>query len=229
MASDDQLWYRLGYMFERTRDRPAEAGAALSELVDRVKDRVPVRKAGKKRKGARRPRLAPAEQLMAAGLTTVAARLLAAWHPRRDSGVGDLLRGALTGAGAALLVELARPLLRGEGVRPTIDGKTLDHLVTGVAQGLVYASVVEPRVPGPDPFRGAVYGVAEYAAMPFGGLSRVFGRATPQGRIPAVGRILDGLDRRDRAFLEHLAFGVVMGLLYGLGRDSNGIADDDDA
>lgn len=226
MASDDQLWYRLGYVFERAREQPGEAGHALTDLVDRVRDKVPGKGAAKKRKRPTFP-LASADQLVTAGLAAAAGRLLAAWQPGRRTGVGDLVRGAVTGVGAALLVELVRPLLRGERGRPTIDEKTFAHLVAGVAQGLVYAAVVEPRVPGPAALRGAAYGVAEYASAPLGGLSRLFGRATPQGRIPVVGKVLEGVDGRDRAFLEHLAFGVVIGVLYGVGRTSNGMSGDD--
>jgi hypothetical protein len=35
--------------------------------------------------------------------------------------------------------------------------------------------------------------------------------------------VLDRVDAHDRAFLEHLAFGVVIGALYGTRGDSSGI------
>jgi hypothetical protein len=212
MSSDSNLWYRLGYLLAQAREGPSQARGALSELAGRVRDVVP----GSERGGRKSPFPVPeADQIVAAGLAAVAARLLSAWRPRHSTGVGDLVRAGLTGAGAALLVELARPLLRGERELPSLDDGTFDRIVAGVAQGLVYGAVVEPRLPGPGLVRGVVYGAAEYAAVPLGGLGRVFGRATPQGRLPVVGRVLEALDRRDRAFLEHLAFGVVIGVLYG--------------
>ena len=212
MSSDSNPWYRLGYLFAQAREGPSQARGALSELAGRVRDVVP----GGERGGRKSPFPLPeTDQIVAAGLAAVAARLLSVWRPRHSTGVGDLVRAGLTGAGAALLVELARPLLRGERELPSLDDGTFDRIVAGVAQGLVYGAVVEPRLPGPALLRGAAYGAAEYAAGPLGGLGRVFGRATPQGRIPVVGRVLEGMDGRERAFLEHLAFGVVIGVLYG--------------
>ena len=216
--SDSQVWYRLGYLLERARESPGDARDTLGDLVERVRDVIP---GGKKDQGRKSPFPLPeADQIVAAGLTAVAAKLLSAWRPSHRTGVGDLLRAALTGAGAAVVVELARPLLRGERALPELDDGTFDRVLAGVAQGLVYAAVVEPRVPGPGLLRGAVYGTAEYAAVPLGGLSKVFGRATPQGRIPMVGRLLEGPDGRERSFLEHLAFGAVMGALYGTDENS---------
>jgi hypothetical protein len=213
MSSDSQLWYRLGYLFERARERPSEARETLTGLAERVREALP----GDGKEGHKSPFPLPeADQLVATGLAAIAGRLLAAWRPRHPTGVRDLLRGALAGAGAALIVELARPLLRGERELPTLDDGTFDRLLSGAGQGLVYGAVVEPRIGGPGFLRGAAFGAAEYALVPLGGLSKLFGRATPQGRIPVVGRVLEGLDGRDRAFLEHLSFGVAIGVLYGV-------------
>lgn len=212
MSSDSNPWYRLGYLFAQAREGPTQARDALSGLAERARDVVP----GAGREGRKSPFPLPdTDQIVAAGLAAVAAQLLSVWRPRHSTGVGNLIRAGLTGAGAALLIELARPLLRGDAELPSLDDGTFDRIVAGVAQGLVYGAVVEPRLPGPGLLRGAVYGAAEYAAGPMGGLGRVFGKATPQGRIPVVGRALEGSDGRDRAFLEHLAFGVVIGVLYG--------------
>lgn len=229
MSSDTQLWYRLGYLLERAGDRPAEVSHSLSGFASRL--RKGATGSASDREGSTgntsdrgSPFPLPAtDQLIAAGLTALAGRLLAAWKPRHETGFADLLRAGLTGVGAAFVVELARPLLRGERGLPSLDQGTSDRLLAGLAQGLVYGAVVEPRLAGPGALRGALYGVAEYAAVPAGGLARMFGRATPQGRIPVMGRVLDGLDARERAFLEHLAFGVAMGVLYGAGRENSGM------
>lgn len=212
MPSDSSPWYRFGYLLAQAREGPTQARDALSGLAERVRDVVPGTDGGRSKSLFPIPET---DQIVGAGLAAVAARLLSVWRPRHSTGVGDLIRAGLTGAGAALLLELARPLLRGNAELPSLDDGTFDRIVAGVAQGLVYGAVVEPRLPGPGLLRGAVFGAAEYAAGPMGGLGRVFGRATPQGRIPVVGRVLEGADGRDRAFLEHLAFGVVIGVLYG--------------
>lgn len=219
--SDSRIWYRLGYLYERAREGRGETTGKLSGLAERIRDVVP----GQGGNGARKSPfpLPEADQIVAAGLAAVAARLLSVWRPKHGTGVTDLVRGALVGAGAAVIVELARPLLRGERALPDLDDGTMDRVLGGVAQGLAYAAVVEPRLGGPGVLRGAVYGAAEYAALPLGGLTRVFGRATPQGRIPVVGRLLEGLDDAERSFLEHLAFGAVMGALYGSDDENSGI------
>lgn len=219
MPSDDQFWHRMGYMLERAKGQPAEATSALSGLADRLRGAAPGNAAGR---GTPFP-LPDTDQLVAVGLTALAGRLIAAWKPRHDTGVFDVLRAGLTGAGAALLIELVRPLLEGDGDVPVIDEETFDHMLAGAAQGLVYGAVVEPRLPGPGVLRGAVFGAAEYAVMPMGGLAKVFGKATPQGRLPALGHVLNRGATRERAFLEHLAFGVVIGVLYGVRGDNKGI------
>jgi hypothetical protein len=224
MSSDTQFWHRIGYALERAKDAPSDATSILSGLTERVREASP-------RKGAERKSPFPlpeTDQLVAVGLTAIAGRLLAAWRPRHSTGITDLLKAGLTGAGAALLIELARPLLRGERGVPSIDEETFDRMLTGVAQGLAYAAVVEPRLPGPGMLRGAVYGAVEYAVVPLGGLAKLFGKATPQGRLPVLGQVLDRVDAKDRAFLEHLAFGVVIGALYGTRGDSSGIRFDID-
>ena len=226
--SDSRLWYRLGYLYQRAREGRGETAGKLSGLAERVRDLVP----GQGGNGAKKSPfpLPEADQIVAAGLAAVGARLLSAWRPKHGTAATDLIRAAATGVGAAVIVELVRPLLRGERALPDLDEGTVDRILGGIAQGLAYAAVVEPRLGGPGVLRGAAYGAAEYAALPLGGLSRVFGRATPQGRIPVVGRLLEGLDDAERSFLEHLAFGAVMGALYGTDEENNGIvlALDDD-
>ena len=138
------------------------------------------------------------------------------------------MRAGAAGAAAALLVELVRPLLHGDAGLPILDRATGDRLIAGVGQGLVYGALVEPRVPGPALVKGALYGSVEYAADPIGGLSTVFGSHTPQARIPGVGEFLDGMDPHDRAYLEHVVFGIALALLYESSSSSNGIAPEDD-
>jgi hypothetical protein len=111
---------------------------------------------------------------------------------------------------------------RGPGIGP-LDKEMGDRLIAGVGQGLVYGAVVEPRVPGPSLVKGALYGTAEYAVDPVGGLSRLLGAHAPQHRLPVIGHLLKDLDPHDRAYLEHVVFGVALALLYGSSPSSNGI------
>jgi hypothetical protein len=170
----------------------------------------------------------PTEELITTAITVLAGRVLAAWRPRRRPGPIRLLRAALAGGGAALLLDLVRPLLVGRPALPVLDGETAGRLLAGVGQGLVYGTVVEPRVPGPALLKGALFGSAEYAADPAGGLGHLLGAHTPQGRLPVVSQLLDEIDVHDRAYLEHLVYGVALALLYGSSRSSNGIRPDDE-
>jgi len=103
-----------------------------------------------------------------------------------------------------------------------------DRILSGIAQGLVYGGIVEPRVPGPALIKGALYGSAEYAVDPAGGISGLLGSHAPHKRLPMVSHMLEDLNAHDRAFVEHVVFGVSLALLYGSSRSSNGIRVEDD-
>lgn len=165
---------------------------------------------------------------MAAGVTLVVDRALAAWSGRSAPGFVRLLRAAAAGAAAALLVDLVRPLLHDDDGLPELDRDTVGHLLAGIGEGLVYGGVVEPRVPGPALLKGALYGSVEYAVHPLGGLSGILGSHAPQRKVPFLGAVFDELDGSDRAYLEHLVFGIALALLYESSSSSNGIRPDDD-
>jgi hypothetical protein len=163
------------------------------------------------------------DDILASGAAAAVAKLLDGWKPRRNTTTLRLLRAGVAGAGAALLVDVLRPMLRSEpGVGP-LDRETGDRLLAGIGQGLVYGAVVEPRVPGPTLVKGALYGTAEYAADPAGGISRLLGAHAPQHRLPVIGHLLEDLDPHDRVYVEHVIFGVALALLYGSSPSSNGI------
>lgn len=222
MSPRQSIWFRLGHALERARPGGAAAGKTVAGLAERRTERAP-----SKRKDATRA-LPSTDELIDAGIAVAVDGLLGAWGRRRRPGFSGLVRAGAAGAGAALLVDLLRPLLRGNAELPVIDRQTADHLIAGVGQGLVYGAVVEPRVPGPALVKGALYGSVEYAADPVGGLSHLLGSHTPQGRLPVVGEILEGVDGHDRAYLEHVVFGIALALLYELSRSSNGILPDED-
>lgn len=76
------------------------------------------------------------------------------------------------------------------------------HLMIGTVLALAYA-VVFPRLPGPPPVRGAVYGLAPWilamlVVMPMMGMPPFGGAAAP-----AVGSLIG-----------HLAYGAVLGAVY---------------
>ena len=77
------------------------------------------------------------------------------------------------------------------------------HLMIGTILALIYA-VVAPRLPGPPPVRGALYGLAPWilamlVVTPMMGMP-VFGGAA----APAMGSLIG-----------HLVYGAILGAIYG--------------
>lgn len=223
MSSESSIWFRLGYALERTRQAPATGTRKLAKLHER-------RPVGPKARLLPSPLDWPsADQLVASGAVALAAKVLETWTPRHRTGVKDLVRAGLAGAAAALAVEAVRPLLEGRAKLPALDQRTLERVVAGAGQGLVYGVVVEPRLPGPAPMKGALYGSAEYALDPMGGMAKLLGSEAPLRRVPLLGAFLDGLTPHDRSYVEHLAFGIAVALIYRSGRTRSGIVEDDGA
>lgn len=222
MSSENSFWYRLGYALERTRQAPAKGARKLATLKER-------RPAEERSRRIPHPAQWPSgDQLVASGLVAVVAKALDLWRPRRDAGMGGLLKAGLAGAAAALAVEVVRPLLHGRAELPELNEDTLGRVLAGAGQGVVYGVVVEPRLPGPSILKGTLYGSAEFAVDPMGGLTRLLGPHAPLKRLPVVGHLLDDLAPRDRAYVEHLAFGIALALIYGSSPSSNGILVEED-
>lgn len=218
MASDTSIWYRIGHALESARQAaPAPTNSSEEDDVDDGSSELTLP----------RPHVPSSDELMSAGVALVVDRTLAHWTGRRTPGVRALVRAAVAGAVAALLTELVRPLLRQDAGLPSLDRDTAERLLAGLGQGLVYGGVVEPRIPGPALLKGAVFGSVEYAVHPMGGLSGLLGSHTPQGRIPFLGEVLGDLDADDRAYLEHLVFGIALALIYESSPSSNGTRPDD--
>lgn len=202
----------MGYALERARSRAEPSG---DESIDRPAEA----RRGESPEG---PDWPTADDLIASGVAALAGRVLSAWRPARKVTFNRLLRASLAGAGAALLVDLVRPLLHGRAELPQIDRETGTHMLAGASQGLLYGATVEPRVPGPPLFKGAVFALAEYMAYPAGGLTHLLGAQTPQGRLPVIRDMIDELEPRDREYLEHLAFGVALAVMCGASTAANG-------
>lgn len=210
----DSVWYELGYALERAKDA-ASAPARLTSLAER----------GLRGKdaddGERRPARSDDDDgtgdlvgsLVATGAGTLAGKLLGVWPRRHRPGVTGYLRAGLAGVGAALVHRMARPLLDGD--RPELDAELAEALAAGAARGLLYAAVVEPRLPGGPLLRGAVYGGIEYAVSPWGGMTRLLGRHAPHRKVPYLELLFEGYDPEDDDFLDHVAFAVALAVLYG--------------
>jgi hypothetical protein len=223
MSSENSIWFRLGYALERTRQAPAGGARKLARLRER-------RPAEAKARFLPPPEAWPsADQLVASGAVALAARALDAWRPRHRTGAKDLLKAGLAGAAAAVALEAVRPLLEGRVQLPKLDQGALERILAGAGQGLVYAAVVEPRLPGPAALKGALYGSAEYAVDPMGGMARLLGSQAPLRRVPVLGTFLEELTPHDRSYVEHLAFGMTVALIYGSRPSSSGILDEDGA
>lgn len=219
MPHKKSLWYKVGFALEKARQAPASGGKALASLKDRT--RPAEEKSSRK---IQNPESWPtADELVASGAAALAGRVLDGWRPRSRGGAARLIRAGIAGATAAFVVEVVRPFLEGRIEAPTLDRELVDRLLVGAGQGLVYGGVVEPRIPGPAIVKGALYGSAEYAVDPMGGLSHLLGGHAPQGRLPVVASLLEDLDGHDRAYVEHVAFGIALAILYGSSPSSNGI------
>ena len=219
MPHNKSFWYKVGFALEKALQAPAAGGKALASLKDR-EEATPKRATRK----VPNPESWPtADELVASGVAAVAGRVLDTWQPRGSTGVTRLMRAGASGAAAALLVEFVRPLLEGRVGAPDMNRELADRMLVGAGQGLVYGGVVEPRVPGPALVKGAVYGSAEYALNPMGGLSHLLGGHAPQGRLPVVAHLLEDLDGHDRAYVEHVVFGMALALLYGSSPSNSGM------
>jgi hypothetical protein len=223
MASAQSLWFRIGYALERAKHPTPSAGNMLKGLAERASTKKPRRlEDGEGAAGI------SSDDLVTAGLVLAAGKLLDLWRPRRRARLSTLLRSAVAGAGAALLLDLLRPLLEGRPPVGGLDPETGERVLAGAGQGLLYGAVVEPRLPGPPLLKGALFGSAEYVADPAGGLSHVVGTHAPHRRLPLVGDLFGKLEPHERTYLEHLTFGIALALLYGSSPSSNGILPEDE-
>ncbi len=217
MSGTKSIWYRLGHALERARHAKS-APRPLPGLAERRGRNGTVA-----RRSDERPPLPAPDDLVAAGVAMAVDRVLASWTGRTPPGFARLVRAGAAGAAAALLLDLTRPLVTGRADRPLVDARTTERMLAGVGQGLVYGSIVEPRVPGPPLLKGAFYGSAEYWSDPVGGLSGLFGGHAPLRHVPLLGALVETDDDEERAYLEHLVFGVALALIYGSRSDRSGI------
>jgi hypothetical protein len=213
MPKNQDVWYRVGYALESTR-RGIPAARGGSHRKPAPAREVPARVL----EGVARRVLADLppevmETIFTVGAGTVLTRVLSLWPGRGRPGLFRLLRAGASGAAAALLAELIRPVLTGKKTGKALEEELTDILLSGAGRGLLYAALVEPRIPGPPALQGSVYGALEYALTPWGGLEDLAGSAVPYRRIPGLSVLLRGRGEEE-ALLEHLAFGVALAILY---------------
>ena len=201
MQTKENLWYRVGYALETVRKHLPEAlGEVSTELTP----------AGTKTPHGSHKVLTT---LLTAGAGSIVARAVSLWPSRNAPGVFRLFRAGAAGAAAAFLAELVRPVLTGKKADSALEEELTDILFAGVGRGLLYAALVEPRIPGGPILQGAVYGGLEYALTPWGGLGELAGSKTPLGGFPALSVLLK--DRgADEELVERIAYGVALALLY---------------
>lgn len=197
MQNNENLWYRMGYALENAKKHlpvATEGGRKKPVPADDVSRKV-------------------MDALVAVGAGSLLTRTLSLWPGRRGPGLFRLFRAGAAGAAAAFLADLARPVLTGKRAQTTLEERLADVLLAGVGRGLLYAALVEPRIPAPPVLQGAAYGTLEYALRPWGGLGELAGSKAPHGKVPALKVLLK--DRGDdEQLVEHVAFGVALALLY---------------
>ncbi len=207
MPTKENLWYRVGYALETLRHRlplPPAGEAPGGEAVE-------VNEASKDVTSDTSHQIL--DTLLTVGAGSLLARAFSLWPSRKGPGIFRLFRAGAAGAAAAFLAELVRPALTGRKAETPLEEEITDVLLAGAGRGLLYAAMVEPRVPGHPVLQGAVYGGLEYALTPWGGLSELAGSHSPQGKIPALAVLLK--DRgADEQLVEQIAFGVALALLY---------------
>lgn len=197
MTERDSPWYRIGSLLAGLRDG----------LADAAGDR-----------DARSVGLAVGGAAVATGLAALAVHLFGGGGERRSRRKRDRgprwIRAAGAGLGATAAELVVQALLLEEGGGDPAEA--LEKLLEGAGDGVLYAALVGAGPPVPPVLAGAAYGVADYAARPWGGVSRALLTVFPGSHFPAPARALAGRGARGGGDLyEHLVFGIVLGLLYG--------------
>jgi len=212
----DDIGYRIGYVLERLRTAPRD--------LPGVETLLGFAGASGRREGAVDRAKHAARALLPGSGRSAAQRIV-----RRVAGSGgiagtELVLAAFSGAGAASLAELLAPWIHGEDEAARFQ-EGLTPLLEGIGRALVYAGVVEPRVPGPAFVAGFVFGTVEYLTSGWGGLPRLLRSASPHRRLPLGSRLLEPDRSRRIRWTDMIVYGVALSLLYELLRAKSGIVD----
>jgi len=202
----ESRWYDLGHALEQARQHPTRGH--LDALVERL---LEFRGSGSDGNAT------GFDRLIDGGVAVVAGRLLAALPSRGRPTLRRVAEGAAFGAAATLLRELTSPLLRGEFTVPEIRSGLPERMLSGAARGAAFTGLIDPRLPGPAPLRGAVYATVEYLLAEQGGVSRMLQRAAPWSRIPGANALVSSLESGEESLVDHLVFGLALALMLGEG------------
>jgi hypothetical protein len=132
------------------------------------------------------------------------------WLGHRRPPFRRLIRGAAAGAGAAGIVVALRALMDRDD-----EVDLLDEILAGAGKGVIYASLMEPFMPGPPVLRGALAGTVDYLVSPAGGAFSRLQALSPARKIPLVSVLLEAGDAEDDPYLAFLLYGAALGILYG--------------
>ncbi len=198
------IWYKLGYALETARQH-APGPRKVSKKPGKA-DATAVPSA--------------VDQLLAAGGGAVAHKLISAVSGG-PPGTLRIARAALAGAGAAFVLSLLRNPNGSSAENGAAPDPALELLI-GAGRGILYGSMLEPRLPGSPVFRGATFGIMEYVASPMGGLDGILGAASPHSTIPVLSLLFATEQAPAGSLTHHVAFGAALGLLYGEGRARRG-------
>jgi hypothetical protein len=168
--------------------------------------------------------------VIAAAAAALAGRFLDSLPRKRRPGLLGLLRAGAAGAAAALLRELVRPMIAGTPRDQPFAEAARGAALAGAARGLLYAGLIDPRVPGPPIVRGAAYGLVEHLVSPWGGLTAIAGPRAPHRTIPFLADLFDDFEPSDDTLVDHLVFGIALAAVYGAwsGDDEMEEEDEDD-
>lgn len=218
---EDSFWYDLGRgvgtVISVLPGSPKPPSDGHSRRPDpRRRSRSLARKSSESRERAAEPGL----EILAGGITALVISALRGWTGGGRSSPSRLLRGAIAGAGAAGAIFAFRLLSGGDGSgkrggEGDLVGDVADELLAGAGRGLIYATLLEPLLPGPAFLRGAAAGALDYAATPLGGIFSSLQSLSPIRRVPVISILLETGDAEDDSFLSFIAHGVLLGLLYG--------------
>jgi hypothetical protein len=157
----------------------------------------------------------PWDAVIAAGAAALAGRFIDSLPRKRRPGVLGLVRGGAAGAAAALLRELARPIITGVAREQPFGEAARGAALAGAARGFLYAGLIDPRVPGPPIVRGAAYGLVEHLVSPWGGLTTIAGPRAPHRTIPFLADLFEDFEPSDDTLVDHLVFGIALAAIYG--------------
>lgn len=217
MPDAETRWYDLGFALEKARQAPSR------DRLDSLVDRLMSFRGGGGAPERGRPRDSNSsadgsdafDRVLGGGAAVLTQRLLGAIPKHSDPSVMRVAKGAAAGAAATLLRELTHPLLHGRLEMPPIDAGFPERLASGAARGALFAAVLDPRIPGPAPLRGALYATVEYLLAPGGGLSPYVGKIAPWRILPGADAVVKKLERGEESILDHLVFGLALALLLG--------------